>query len=364
MSDNKKAPPDNEVKPVVQRGVDPNLEPTLPNDAHGAHAPRFDKPTGQYTTGHSWDGIEELNTPMPRWWLGIFYATIVFGVGYAALMPSIPLLNSYFTGFLGYSDRVEVAEEIVEMRTERALFADRLTDADLDDITADPDLFRFAMAAGRSAFGDNCATCHGTGGQGFKGYPNLNDDVWLWGGTFEDIHHTLEVGIRSGHFDTRFNIMQAFGEDGLLTRAEINDLTDYLMSFSGRSENVEAIANGRTLFATNCASCHGDDAKGDRSQGAPDLTDAVWLYGGERADIVESLYSGRQGVMPNWNERLDPEIITALAVYVHALGGGEASTPVAVPVQMDAPTPDTPSADSSTEDESVTEDTGPEPETP
>ena len=209
-------------------------------------------------------------------------------------------------------------------------------------------------------------------GQGFKGYPNLNDDVWLWGGTFEDIHYTLEVGIRSEHFDTRFNLMQAFGEDGLLTRAEINDLADYLLSFSGRSDNAEAMANGQDLFAPNCASCHGDDAMGDRSQGAPDLTDAVWLYGGERADIVESLYSGRQGVMPNWNERLDPEIITALAVYVHALGGGEPSVPVAVPVEipadMDAPAVDRPMDDAEVDDsdasESVTEDTGPGPETP
>jgi cytochrome c oxidase cbb3-type subunit 3 len=294
--------------------------------------PRFDEATGQYTTGHSWDGIEELNTPMPRWWLGLFYATIVFAGIYMLLMPSIPLINSYFDGILDKSDRQEVSTEIAELRMQRALLADRLNGANLDGIMEDPELFRFAMAAGKSAFGDNCATCHGAGGQGFKGYPNLNDDVWIWGGSFEDIRHTLEVGIRSAHEDTRFNLMQAFGRDGLLTRDEIRDLTDYLLAFSGRGVDPEAGERGRALFATNCASCHGADAMGDRSQGAPNLTDAEWLYGGEREDIIETLNNGRQGVMPNWNERLDPETITALAVYVHALGGGEPSA-TAEPMQ-------------------------------
>lgn len=296
-------------------------------DIDDPHEPRYDEATGQYTTGHSWDGIEELNTPMPRWWLGIFYASIVIGLVYAVLMPSIPLVNSHFKGLLGHSDRQAVALDLASMRAERAQFADKLTGADLNDITGDPELFRFAMAAGKSAFGDNCATCHGAGGQGFKGYPNLNDDIWIWGGSFEDIRHTLEVGIRASHDDTRLNLMQAYGRDELLTRDEIKDLTEYLLAFTDRSENPEAAARGVSLFAENCASCHGADAKGDRSQGAPDLTDVEWLYGGERADILESLNNGRQGVMPNWNERLDPEMITALAVYVHALGGGETSGP-------------------------------------
>lgn len=296
-------------------------------DIDDPHEPRFDEPTGQYTTGHSWDGIEELNTPMPRWWLGIFYASIVIALIYAVMMPAIPLLNSHTKGLLGHSDRQAVANDLASMRAARALFADKLTGADLNDITNDPELFRFAMAAGKSAFGDNCATCHGAGGQGFKGYPNLNDDIWIWGGSFEDIRHTLEVGIRASHDETRLNLMQAYGRDELLTRDEIKELTEYLLAFSDRSENPEAAARGVPLFAENCASCHGTDAMGDQSQGAPDLTDVEWLYGGERADILETLNNGRQGVMPNWNERLDPEMITALAVYVHALGGGEPSEP-------------------------------------
>lgn len=336
--------------------TDKNLTESAPLDTDDT-APRFDEATRQYTTGHSWDGIEELNTPMPRWWLGIFYATIVFSIGYMILMPAVPLINNYTQGYLDFSDRKEVAQDLVKMRSERAIFADRLTNATIEDITNDPELFRFAMASGRSAFGDNCATCHGTGGQGFKGYPNLNDDIWIWGGTFEDIRHTLEVGIRAAHEETRFNLMQAFGRDGLLSRDELNDLTEYLLAFSGRGVDPEASTRGRMLFADNCASCHGDDARGDRSQGSPDLTDAEWLYGGERADILESLNNGRQGVMPNWHERLDPETITALAVYVHALGGGEpsASEPAPEPIMM---------IDDSPEDESVTQDTLPQEDTP
>lgn len=298
------------------------------SDIDANQGPRFDEPTGQYTTGHSWDGIEELNTPMPRWWLGIFYASIVIALIYALMMPSIPLINSHFKGLLGHSDRAAVALDMVDMRTGRAQFSDKLTGADLDGITGDPELFRFAMAAGKSAFGDNCATCHGSGAQGFKGYPNLNDDIWIWGGSFEEIRHTLEVGIRATHEDTQFGLMQAFGRDDLLTRDEIRDLTEYLLAFTDRSENPEAVTRGVSLFADNCASCHGADAKGDRTQGAPNLTDVEWLYGGGRADIIETLNNGRQGVMPNWNERLSPDTITALAVYVHALGGGEPSEPL------------------------------------
>lgn len=297
-------------------------------DIDDNEGPRFDEPTGQYTTGHSWDGIEELNTPMPRWWLGIFYASIVIGLIYAVMMPSIPLINGHFKGLLGHSDREAVALDLATMRAERAQFSDKLTGANLEDIIGDPEVFRFAMAAGKSAFGDNCATCHGSGAQGFKGYPNLNDDIWVWGGSFEDIRHTLEVGIRASHDDTRLNLMQAYGRDDLLTRDEIKDLTEYLLAFTDRSENPEAAVRGVPLYADNCASCHGADAKGDRAQGAPNLTDVEWLYGGERADILDSLNNGRQGVMPNWNERLEPEMITALAVYVHALGGGEPSEPV------------------------------------
>lgn len=291
---------------------------------------RYDEATGQYTTGHKWDGIEELNTPMPRWWLGIFYASIAFAIVYVILMPAIPLLNGYTTGLLGKSDRAEVAQSLEVMRGDRSEYAAKLEGASLETIAADPELFRFAMAAGKSAFGDNCATCHGSGGQGFKGYPNLNDDVWIWGGTFDDILLTLQVGIRAAHEDTRTNLMSAYGRDGFLTREEIYDVVDYLASYQKHEDaehdvSAETIAKGRAHFEENCTSCHGNDAKGDQTQGAPDLTDTDWLYGGTRQDIFDTLWGGRQGVMPNWDERLDPSTVTALAVYVHSFGGGEAT---------------------------------------
>lgn len=284
--------------------------------------PKIDEISGTETTGHEWDGIEELNTPMPRWWLYIFYATIVWAIIYAALMPSIPLLNAHFKGILGHSDRAEVAKELDRLKDQRAVQSARLIGATLNEIRSDADLFRFAMAAGKSAFGDNCATCHGSGGQGFKGYPNLNDDIWLWGGTFDAIRHTLEVGIRAEHEDTRFSLMQPYGRDGFLDTAQRNDLTEYVLSLSARSTDPASVERGAALFQDQCISCHGMSGKGDPSQGAPNLTDKDWLYGGTANDIQETLYNGRHGVMPNWNERLSSETITALAVYVHSLGGG------------------------------------------
>jgi len=284
---------------------------------------KIDEISGTETTGHEWDGIEELNTPMPRWWLWVFYASIVWAIIYAILMPSIPFLNSHFKGVLGHSDRASVMKTVETMHAERSVYANKLNGASLEDIQADPDLFRFAMAAGKSAFGDNCATCHGSGAQGFKGYPNLNDDIWLWGGTFEDIQHTLTVGIRAAHKETRIGLMQAYGRDELLSRDEITDLTQYVLSLSGKAEDITAANRAAQLFQDNCSSCHGTDGKGDLLQGAPNLTDAEWLYGGTAEYIYETIYGGRQGVMPNWNERLAPETITALSVYVHALGGGQ-----------------------------------------
>ncbi len=289
--------------------------------------PKIDEISGTETTGHEWDGIEELNTPMPRWWLWVFYASIIISIGYAVAMPSIPLLNSHFKGLLGQSDRAAVHTAVKEMHNDRAIHAAKLIDADLSEIEADPELFRFAMAAGKSAFGDNCATCHGSGAQGFKGYPNLNDDIWLWGGTFSDIRHTLSVGIRAAHEETRTNLMQAYGRDGLLDTAQIESLTHYVLSLSGSKNGHNGSSkDGQTLFAEQCSSCHGMDGKGDQSQGAPNLTDNEWLYGGSAEDIQTTLYYGRQGVMPNWNERLSPETISALAVYVHSLGGGVRET--------------------------------------
>jgi len=287
-----------------------------------ANSPKIDEISGTETTGHEWDGIEELNTPMPRWWLWLFYACIIWGIGYAILMPSIPFVKGYFKGTLGHSDRAAVAKAVDELQAARADSFARLSNATLLEIQGDPDLFQFAMAAGSSAFGDNCATCHGSGAQGFKGYPNLNDDVWIWGGTFEDIRETLTVGIRASHDDTRFNVMEAYGRNEFLTPEQIEDVTGYVLQISGQDADAQAALRGQLVYQEQCSSCHGDKGQGDQSQGAPNLIDQEWLFGGSHDDVYDTIYNGRQGVMPNWNERLSPEMITALSVYVHALGGG------------------------------------------
>lgn len=287
---------------------------------HDNDEARIDDHTGVETTGHEWDGIEELNNPLPRWWLILFYASIVWAVAYCIFMPSFPGLP----GLRGYSERENVEAQIDVASAERSELASRLlSDLSLEEIEQDPELFQFVMAAGKSAFGDNCATCHGVGGRGYEGYPTLSDDVWLWGGTLEDIRYTLTNGIRSHAEDTRFSIMPAFGDQGILTPGQIDDLATYVASLSRDVDDVEAIANARPIFEAQCAACHGQNGMGDRSMGAPNLTDAEWLYGGDIKSIRRQIAQARNGVMPAWGERLDETTIAALAVYVHALGGGE-----------------------------------------
>ena len=282
-----------------------------------------DEVSGVETTGHEWDGIRELDNPLPRWWLWIFYACIVWSVCYWVVMPAWPLLTDYTRGILGHSQREQVASDVEALRTARAAYGDKLATASLEAIEADPELQSIALAWGKSAFGDNCATCHGAGGGGAVGYPNLNDDIWLWGGKLDDIRHTITVGVRSTAEDTRQSQMPAFGRDGILDAAQIRDLTEYVLNLSGRGTDPAAVARAAPLFADNCAACHGAEGKGNREFGAPDLTDADWLYGGDKATITETITRARGGVMPTWAGRLDAPTINALAVYVHSLGGGE-----------------------------------------
>lgn len=287
---------------------------------------RLDEITGTETTGHEWDGIDELDTPMPRWWLVIFYACIVYGIIYAILMPAIPALpgmQGYTKGLLGHSDRARVAISMEELYASRSVNAQKLIGADMQGIQSDPELLRFAMSQGKSFFGDNCAICHGEGGQGFPGYPNLNDDIWIWGGSYADILQTISYGIRANHDDTRIGSMMAYGKDEILEYSEIDDLVQHILKISGQVSDAEAALRGATSFEDNCSSCHGSDGKGTRENGAPNLTDADWLYGGDTATIRLSIVNGRSGMMPHWNERLTQDQIAALAVYVHSLGGGE-----------------------------------------
>ncbi len=282
----------------------------------------IDKVTGVATTGHEWDGIKELNNPLPRWWLWVFYATIVFAVGYVFVYPAVPLVSGYTKGFFGHSQRASALADAEAGKAARAEIGQGLADASLDQIKADPKMLEFAMAQGKAAFGDNCAPCHGSGATGSRGYPNLQDDDWLWGGTLDDIHTTITVGVRSTSEDTRVNDMPRFGDDGLLDAKQIRDVAGFVLSLSGGSVQGADVAAGKEIFAENCTSCHGDDAKGMHELGAPNLTDHIWLYGGDEASVINTVTHAHRGVMPTWGGKLDPVTIKSLAVYVHDLGGG------------------------------------------
>jgi cytochrome c oxidase cbb3-type subunit III len=283
----------------------------------------IDDVTGVETTGHEWDGVKELNKPLPKWWVYTFYATILWAIAYWVVYPAWPTLTGYTKGTFGYSQRATVADEIKAGQAAQSGLREQLAAASLDRVKGDPDLLRFAMAGGAAAFQTNCAPCHGRGAQGFVGYPNLNDDDWLWGGGIEEIHKTISVGIRSDQKDSRASQMPRYGLDKLLEEPQIIDVAEYVLSFSGKSESSAAAARGQKLFAEQCASCHGADGKGKQEQGAPNLTDDIWLYGGSRQAIIESIRTGRGGVMPAWTGRLDPVTVKSLAVYVHSLGGGK-----------------------------------------
>ena len=282
-----------------------------------------DQHSGVETTGHEWDGIKELDNPLPRWWLYVFYGSIVVAVVYWVLMPAWPGVHGYTKGLLGQSDRAEVGRQLAALQAQRGAEAARLKSVSLEQIERDPQLQAYALAAGQSIFGDNCATCHGVGGAGSKGYPNLRDDVWLWGGSLEDIRHTIEVGVRSDNPHARFSQMPAFGRDQMLQPAQIADLTEYVLVLSHRPADRAAVARAAPVFAEQCAACHGPQGLGDRTKGAPNLTDAEWLYGSAREDINGQIANGRGGVMPTWSSRFTPETIKALAVYIHANAAGQ-----------------------------------------
>lgn len=276
------------------------------------------------TTGHEWDGIEEFDNPMPRWWLWTFYATIIWGVLYTIAYPAWPLVNSATAGILGWSTRGDVAAEITAVEEANAPVNAKLEAAELTAIAGDTELNTYAVSAGSAVFKTWCAQCHGSGAAGAKGYPNLLDDDWLWGGSVEDIHATIAHGIRNEDSDdARYSEMPAFGRDELLEKEEISQVVNYVMSLSGEPQDASKVEAGSVVFADNCASCHMEDGTGDRSQGAPNLADAIWLYGGDYATLTETVSNSRYGVMPAWNTRLTEAQIRAVSAYVHQLGGGE-----------------------------------------
>jgi len=284
----------------------------------------LDAVTGVETTGHVWDGdLKELNKPLPRWWLTVLYCCIVWAFGYWILYPAWPVVGDYTKGMLGFSQRGQVAEDVASAKATQAQYLDQIAAKPASEIEKAPDLMEFVLRGGAAQFAGNCAPCHGKGAQGAKGYPNLNDDDWLWGGTEEEIGKTIAYGIRTGVKDAHDSAMPRFGIDQVLTPAQISDAAEYVLSLSGGSTDAAAAERGHATFAEQCVACHGEDAKGNKELGAPNLTDAIWLYGGRKADIEETVRTGRGGVMPTWAGKLDPVTIKMLAIYVHSLGGGK-----------------------------------------
>ena len=267
-------------------------------------------------TGHEWDGITEFDNPLPKWWLYVFYATIVFAIGYCVLYPSIPLISTHTRGILGYDSRQDLARDEASALAAQATYRNRIAALPTADIRKDPALLQFAETGGRAIFNENCAPCHRAGGAGAKGYPNLADDDWLWGGTLQQIEQTITHGVRNDDTDSRQTNMPRFGADGILKAAQISDVADYVLTLSGRSAPADAVARGRKIFVDNCVTCHGDDGKGKEDVGAKNLTDSIWLYGGDKASIMETITDARNGSMPAWGQRFNPTAIKMLALYV------------------------------------------------
>lgn len=297
---------------------------------------KIDAPTGTETVGHEWDGIEELNTPLPRWWLWTFYATIIFAIVYCVLYPAWPLLERSTIGTLGWTSRAQLERELEARESELSPVRTALAKVPIERLPDDSALMNAAVRGGASAFKVHCVQCHGSGAAGFTGYPNLNDDDWLWGGDLKAIEYTLVNGIRNpGVEGTRFSQMPAFGRDGLLESGQIADVVSFVRMLGGAEQASESSRRGAAVFEANCAVCHGADGTGDRSQGAPNLTDEIWLFGGDRAAITDTVVNSRQGVMPAWGGRLDPVTIRMLAAYVHSRGGGEEFVEVAADPETD-----------------------------
>lgn len=281
----------------------------------------IDEATGVETVGHEWDGIEELDNPMPRWWLWSFYACIVFAIAYSVAYPALPLIQKGTEGALGWTSRGELAKDVAADQAKRKPILAALAVTPIERLPDNPELMRAAIAGGKAAFKVNCVQCHGAGAAGSPGYPNLNDDEWLWGGDLKSIEATLIHGIRQpGDAKTRTSLMPAFGRDNMLTAQQITQVTQHVLSLRGKAKPNAA---GAQLFADNCASCHGPTGHGSREFGAPNLTDAIALYGNSPEAISKQISTPSHGVMPAWGQRLDSATIKMLAAYVHSLGGGE-----------------------------------------
>jgi cytochrome c oxidase cbb3-type subunit 3 len=277
------------------------------------------------TTGHKWDGITEYDIGAPRWWLIVWFICIIWAIIYWFFYPTWPTKEGNSKGILNWTQQSQLNKSQNKIDEIRKEYLDQIAKSSFEEIKKNPELLDFALNGGKAAFKENCAACHGQGAQGYKGFPNLNDDDWLWGGKVEDIYQTLLYGIRSSHDKTRYSQMPSFGSAKILTKEQINNLIDYVLSFSAKEsqEKSQSIAEGEKLFAANCVACHGNNGKGKREVGAPNLTDQIWLYGNSQEELYQTIYYARAGVMPYWINRLDDATIKQLSLYVHSLGGGE-----------------------------------------
>jgi cytochrome c oxidase cbb3-type subunit III len=284
----------------------------------------IDEISGIDTTGHSWDGIKELNNPLPRWWLWTLYATIVWAVAYCIAYPAWPLINSATTGVLGWGSRADLHADLAIAEQAKSTFRDKIAGLSVQQVLADPELRVFATSAGASLFKVNCVQCHGSGAQGSAGFPNLNDDSWVWGGKPEQIELTISHGVRdTNNPDSRVSEMPAFGRDQVLTGEQISQVTEQVLALANLEHDATKATAGTQVFNDNCAACHGDRGQGNMELGAPQLNDAIWLYGGTRDEITRQIHLPRHGMMPGWASRLGPTAIKELAAYVHSLGGGQ-----------------------------------------
>lgn len=322
------------------------------NHNENGHKKEIDQVTGVETTGHEWDGLKELNNPAPRWWVIVWIICTIWAVGYWFVYPAWPTKWPWFgvnetveqtgsvhrvttgatKGSQGWTEYDQLAESQGQIKERQAAYQEKFHKSTYDEILNDPELYAFAVAGGRAEFKLNCMVCHGSDAQGSKGYPNLSDDDWLWGGTLADIEQTVRYGIRSGDDEARQSEMPSFGKDELLSKEEVNDVVDYVLSLSS-DKGPDQKSAGATIFADNCAACHGEQGKGGREFGAPNLTDQIWLYGGDRADVYNSVFNAHKGVMPFWHGKLTDDQIRQLTIYVHSLGGGEGKGAAVAEVQ-------------------------------
>jgi len=294
------------------------------------------------TTGHSWDGdLQEYNNPLPAWWVYTFYATVIFSIVYWVIYPSWPIGKDWIGGVSkityvnsqgetkthSWNTRALLLEDLNKASAEQKPYFDKVAAMSYEQIAKDPEMNSFILSSGKVLFADNCAPCHQSGGQGVVGFfPNLTDDDWLYGGSYETIHATL--------MDGRRGYMPAFGE--VLSGEQIDQLANYVAQRAGIEHDAALASAGEQLFRSEtaaCYSCHGEDAKGRRELGAPNLTDAVWLWANvpaadspaAKVAAIRGVIDGglNRGVMPAWAGRLSTEQIKVLTVYVHELGGGQ-----------------------------------------